>query len=224
MTPRRMYETKLSKLNKSIVEMGEFAEKLIQTTIQAIINNDHVLAKSVIDQDDIVDNMQLQIEKECALLITQEQPIAGDLRFVLSVVKIVTDLERIADQCCDICKYSIWINDGNWSREVNYKRHIEKMALSAKDMLSNALNAFVTKDMEAMKETCKADDKIDSIFLKVWRELTDEMLANKDFIQNGLHYIMIIKYLERIADHTTNIAEWILYSSTGEYSINKNVE
>lgn len=219
-----MYEEKLHKLNKSIIDMGQFSEKLIDITINAIINNDHELAKSVIEQDDIVDNMQLEIEKECALLIAKEQPVASDLRFVISIVKIVTDLERIADQCCDICKYSIWINDGTWSRDVNYKRHIEKMAISAKDMLSNALNAFVSKDMDIIKETRKADDNIDSIFLKVWRELTDEMVANKDFIQNGLHYIMIIKYLERIADHITNIAEWILYSSTGEYSIHKPVE
>ena len=224
MTPRKLYEDKLKKLNEDILEMGQFAEDLIEKTIQAIIHNDHELAKSVIDKDDIVDNMQLEIEKECALLIAHEQPVASDLRFVISVVKIVTDLERIADQCCDICKYTIWINDGSWNREVDYKRHIEAMALSAKEMIGKALNAFISKDIELIKETCKEDDKVDSIFYKVWKEITDEMESHKDFIQNGVHYIMIIKYLERIADHITNIAEWILYSSTGEYIIHQNME
>lgn len=224
MTPRRVYEDKLKGLNESIMKMGQQAEELIDKTIQAITSHDDNLAKSIIEQDDIIDNMQIEIEKECALLIAHQQPVAGDLRFVLSVVKIVTDLERIADQCCDICKYSIRLNDGTWSREVNYKRHIEKMALGAKAMLGEVLNAFISKDLEAIKRTCKDDDKIDSIFLKIWEEITAEMIANKDFIQNGVHYIMIIKYLERIADHITNIAEWILYSSTGEYVIHQTIE
>ncbi len=224
MTPRKVYEDQLKKLNNKIMEMGKGAEELIDKTIQAIISHDDNLAKSIIEKDDLIDNMQLEIEKECAMLIAHQQPIASDLRFVLSVVKIVTDLERIADQCCDICEYSIRLNDGTWSRDVNYKRHIENMALGARDMLAEVLNAFISKDMEAIKATCKEDDKIDSIFLKVWEEITAEMIANKDFIQNGVHYIMIIKYLERIADHITNIAEWIIYSSTGEYAIHKPIE
>ena len=224
MTPRRVYEDKLKKLNKNIMEMGHHAEEFIDMTIQAIINNDNDLARSIIEKDDIVDDMQLEIEKECALLIAHQQPVAGDLRFVISVIKIITDLERIADQCCDICKYSIRLNDGTWSQEVNYKRHIEKMARGAKAMLQEVLNAFISKDIEAMKKTYKEDDKIDSIFTEIWQEITDEMIANKDFIQNGVHYIMIIKYLERIADHITNISEWIIYSSTGEYAIHKPIE
>ncbi|WP_070001047.1 phosphate signaling complex protein PhoU [Cellulosilyticum sp. I15G10I2] len=224
MTPRKVYEDKLKKLNKNIMEMGQRTEEFIDKTIQAIINNDNDLARSIIEQDDVIDAMQLEIEKECALLIAHQQPVAGDLRFVISVVKIVTDLERIADQCCDICKYNIRLNDGTWSREINYKRHIEKMAFGAKAMLQEVLNAFISKDIEVVKETYKEDDKIDSIFIKIWEEITEEMIANKDFIQNGVHYIMIIKYLERIGDHITNIAEWIIYSSTGEYAIHKPIE
>lgn len=224
MTPRKLYEDQLTKLNNQIMAMGKEAEDFIDKTIQVIINNDHELAKNIIKKDDIIDNMQIEIEKECALLIAHQQPVAGDLRFVISVVKMVTDIERIADQCCDICEYTLHLNDGTWSHDVNYKRHIEKMALGAKDMLSNVLTAYLTKDLEVIKAADQEDDKIDSIFVQVWKEITAEMMANKDFVHNGVHYIMIIKYLERIADHITNLAEWILYSNTGEYTIHKTTE
>lgn len=223
MTPRKVYEDKLQDLNRRIVEMGQGAEDLIDRTIKALSTDDDVLARAIIAEDDKIDNMQIEIEKQCALLIAHQQPIAGDLRFILSVVKIVTDIERIADQCCDICSYSIKLNDGSWNTEINYQRHIEKMAIAAKEMLTSALDSFVSKDIEAIKVICRADDEIDSAFWKVWKEITEEMMANRDFIQNGVHYIMIIKYLERIADHITNIAEWTLYSLTGEYFIHQPI-
>lgn len=224
MPSRKVYEEQLQELNKRIIEMGHEAEEMISNTLQSLINGDHVLAQKVIDSDDKVDLLQLEIEKECAILIAHQQPIARDLRFILSVVKIVTDIERIADQCCDICKYSIKLQEDKWSEEVNYQRHIEKMAIAAKDMLTGALNTFATKNIEDIKDICKADDKIDEAFWKVWKEIRDEMMADKTFIKSGLHYIMIIKYLERIADHITNIAEWIYYSLTGEYVIHASIK
>ena len=224
MPSRIVYEEQLQKLNKNIIEMGHVAEGMISDTLNVLIHSDQVLAQKVIERDDEVDLMQLEIEKECAILIAHQQPIARDLRFILSVVKIVTDIERIADQCCDICNYSLKLEKETWSEEVNYQRHIEKMAVVAKGMLTGALNTFVTKNIEDIKEICKADDKIDKAFWKVWSEIRDEMIGNKEFIKSGLHYIMIIKYLERIADHITNIAEWIYYSLTGEYVIHASID
>ncbi len=223
MPSRIVYEEQLQGLNKRIIEMGHAAEEMISDTLNSLIHGDHTLAQKVIDSDDKVDLIQLEIEKECAILIAHQQPIARDLRFILSVVKIVTDIERIADQCCDICKYSIKLKEDKWSEEVNYQRHIEKMAVAAKEMLTGALNTFATKNIEDIKDICKADDKIDEAFWKVWKEIRDEMVADKAFIRSGLHYIMIIKYLERIADHITNIAEWIYYSLTGEYVIHASI-
>lgn len=223
MVPRRVYTEQLGQLNQMIINMGHLTEEMIDKTILAIQSNDNELSKKIIKSDDQVDNMQLEIEKECAMLIAHQQPIAGDLRFILSVVKIVTDIERIADHCSDICQYSIKLGDTNWSKEISYQRHIERMALSARDMLRGALDSFVSKDIESIKQICKADDQIDEAFWKVWRELEAEMIVNKDFIKDGLHYIMIIKYLERIADHITNIAEWTYYSLTGEYVIHQSI-
>lgn len=223
MTTRKVYEERLQGLNTSLIEMGQVAERLIEQTIEALKTGDEELARTTIKQDDIVDFKQLDIEKECALLIAQQQPIASDLRFILSVVKIITDIERIADQCSDICQYSIKLNNEVWSKEVNYQRHIERMAVTAKDMLKKALDSFVSKDVETIKAICKADDKIDEYFWKVWQELTEEMERDNSFIENGMHYVMIIKYLERIADHITNIAEWTYYSLTGQYIIHEHM-
>lgn len=223
MAPRRVFEKELEKLSQDIIQMGELAEQLIDQTIIAVIHNDKQLAEEIIKQDDTIDEWQLRIEKECALLIARQQPVAKDLRFIMSIVKIVTDLERIGDHCSDICQYSIKLNDGTWNTEVDYKRHIEKMAHDVKEMLNRAINSFFSKDIEAMKQICKDDDKIDSIFVQIWKEIIIQMSKDKEFIPNGAHYLMIIKYLERIADHTTNIAEWILYSSTGKYIIHQPV-
>ena len=219
MTTRIVYQEQLQDLNQQIIEMGHMAENMISETLVALIEMDRDKAQRVIESDDKVDFKQLEIEKECARLIAHQQPIASDLRFILSVVKIVTDIERIADQCCDICRYSLRFKDGTWSNEVSYQRHIEKMAVAAKEMLTEALNTFMTKNTEDIKKICKADDEIDNAFWQVWEELKEAMIEDKEFIRSGLRYIMIIKYLERIADHITNIAEWIYYSLTGEYVI-----
>lgn len=221
MTTRKLYEERLRSLNASLIEMGQIVEQRIEQTINVLRTGDEELARLIIKQDDIVDFKQLDIEKECAALIAHQQPIASDLRFILSVIKIVTDVERIGDQCSDICKYSIKLHDKAWSNQVNYQRHIERMAISTKEMLKKALDSLVSKDVALIKEVCKLDDKIDDYFWKVWQELTEEMARNNQFIENGMHYVMIIKYLERIADHTTNIAEWTYYSLTSEYIIHE---
>ncbi len=219
MTQRIAYTQQLQELNEKIVEMGHMAETMISDTIAALIEKDTQKAKKVMGSDDEVDKKQLEIEKYCAKLIAHQQPIASDLRLILSVVKIVTDIERIADQCCDICKYSLKLEEETWSKDIAYQRHIKNMAESTEDMLTRALNTFVTKNTEEIKKICQADDQIDDHFVKIWNEIKEEMIADKDFIKSGLRYIMIIKYIERIADHVTNIAEWIYYSLTGEYVI-----
>ena len=158
------------------------------------------------------------------MLIAHQQPIASDLRFVISVIKIVTDIERIADQCSDICQYSLKLTDKEWHKGIDYQRHMERMAVTAREMLKKALDSFVSKDVETIREICKADDKIDEAFWKIWRELIEEMKGNTAFIENGMHYVMIIKYFERIADHITNIAEWTYYSLTGKYIIHEQIK
>lgn len=218
MSPRRVFERELDDLRLDVIKMGSEVERLVGETIEAITQKDKVLAKKVIDEDDKIDAMEIEIEKKCLSLITHQQPIARDLRFIMSILKSVTDMERIADHCEDICMYSLKLEDGMWSKEVAYKRHIERMAKDVRGMLAKTLDSFVQKDTEQIRAICRYDDKIDEEFTKIFKEIVLEMGHDSEFVESGANYIMIIKYLERIADHTTNIAEWLIYNLTGEYS------
>ena len=219
MAPRKMFEQELESLRQEIIHMGAEVELLVKSTIEAITQRDKTLAEQVIQKDDYIDNLEVEIEKRCVALIAHQQPLAKDLRLIMSILKIVTDMERIADQCEDICKYSLQLQDDKWSHEEAYKRHIENMAIDVQGMLKRAIDGFVQRDVAKMKEICEYDDKIDADFKRIWEEIVEEMGRNKEFIPNGADYIMIIKYFERIADHTTNIAEWLIYNVTGEYTL-----
>lgn len=223
MSPRKVFENELQALSRKVIHMGNSVEELIDETIKAIVSQNKTLAKEVIKKDDYIDGLQIEIEKECVLIITQQQPIARDLRFIMAILKIVTDLERIADHCEDICEYSLQINDGKWDKEEDYKKHIEKMAMDVKSMLNKTINSFVTRDAQKIKQICSYDDLIDQSFFEIWKEIIKEMTEKKEFIPYGADYIMIIKYLERIADHTTNIAEWLIYNMTGAYRTEQNL-
>lgn len=219
MAPRQLFAQELENLRQEIIQMGAQVEELVRQTIIAITTRDKELAKQVIAKDDYIDQLEVEIEKKCVSIIAHQQPIAKDLRLIMSILKIVTDIERIADQCEDICKYSLQLQDDSWSAEEAYKKNIENMATDVQGMLKRAIDGFVQKDVEKMRNICKYDDKIDADFKRIWEEIVEEMKRNRDFIPNGADYIMIIKYFERIADHTTNIAEWLIYNVTGEYTL-----
>lgn len=224
MAPRKMFEHALEGLREDVIKMGTEVEQMIQKTIQAIVTHDETLAQEVIAHDDAIDKMEVEIEQQCIQIISKEQPVARDLRLVMSILKIITDMERIADHCEDICTYSIKIHDGEWSHEESYKRHIEKMANNVQNMFAVTMDSFMQKDADKIKEICKYDDKIDEAFDKIWREIIAEMKGSEGFIKSGARYMMIIKYLERMADHTTNIAESLVYNLTGEYAIKYKVK
>ncbi|WP_053986223.1 phosphate signaling complex protein PhoU [Niameybacter massiliensis] len=216
MSPRRVFEKELEDLRLEMIKMGNQVETLVANTIEAVTEQNKELAKQVIKSDDLIDEMEVEIEKKCVSLITHQQPIARDLRLIMSMLKSVTDMERIGDHCEDICTYSLTLEDGVWTKEIAYKRHIEKMATHVREMLSRTLDNFMQKDLDKLKEICQYDDKIDEEFTKIFKEITIEMSKNSDFVPSGAAYIMIVKYLERIADHITNIAEWLIYNLTGE--------
>ncbi len=218
MSPRKVFEEQLEELRIDILKMGSQVEEMFCKTIQAVITQDEALAKEVIAEDNEIDKLEVEIEHKCMTLIGHQQPIARDLRLILSILKISTDMERIADHCEDICTYSLKIRDVAWNQE-SYQKHIEKMANNVRTMFQTTLNSFMQKDVEKIKEICRYDDKIDEAFEKNWKEIIGQMQGRGDFVKTGARYIMIIKYLERIADHTTNIAESLVYHLTGEYAI-----
>ncbi|ONI46917.1 phosphate transport system regulatory protein PhoU [Epulopiscium sp. SCG-B10WGA-EpuloA2] len=211
------FTNELNSLRNSMSKMGEEIKILVDITIQVLINDDFTNIKEVIAGEQNTDELEIHIQKQCALLIAKEQPLARDLRLIISIINIITDMERIADQCEDICNYCLKLKDIKPTDNDIYKQHINKMATNVAKMLDNTLLAYKDKDVNILKEVCEYDDKIDAKFAQIWTEIIDTMRQNTDFIIAGPHYIMIIKYLERIADHITNIAEWMIYNITGEY-------
>ncbi|OON90833.1 MAG: hypothetical protein ATN34_02815 [Epulopiscium sp. Nele67-Bin002] len=220
MSPTRTsFKQELNNLRHDMIYMGDEIQNILELTLDVIIDNDVDKALVVINGDDEIDEMEIAIQRQCVLLIAKEQPLAKDLRLIMSIIKIVTDMERIADQCEEICRYCLKLNDNHHTETDAFKRHVNQMALAIDKMLRKTLDSFRSKDVEAMLAVCEYDDNIDARFANIWQEIIAEMKADNEFIPLGPHYIMIIKYLERIADHTTNIAEWMIYNITGEYTM-----
>lgn len=214
MPMRHAFEKNLKELHKDLIKMQTIIEKSIDDTIKALKTHDIDLAKVVIDRDDEIDKMELKIEKECLLLIARQQPIATDLRKITSVLKIITDLERIADHCNDISKYTIKLANETYVKPLI---HIPQMAEEVKNMIKVTIDSFINQDIELAKTVFKRDDIIDDYFETIVNELIEIMESNPKVIRQCTYFIFIVKYLERMGDHATNIAEWIVFTVTGEH-------
>lgn len=210
---REVFKAKLEELHRDLLRMGSVAEKQISLSIEGLIKQEEALAKKIIKDDDIVDNMQKEIEDKCIKLIAMQQPLASDLRYIFTSTKIVTDLERIADHAVDIAKITIRLKN-----EVYIKQLIDipQMAEIVQDMLRDSLDAYIERDVDKAYSVCKLDDKVDAIYKQVFSELLILMMKDIKTINQATQFLFICKYLERIADHITNICEWTIYLVTGE--------
>jgi phosphate transport system protein len=211
--PRKVFDSHLEELHVDLIRMGSMAEKQLFQAIEALINNDEVLAKKVIEDDDIVDNMQKEIEGKAIRLIAMQQPLAIDLRNIFTTTKIVTDLERMADHAVDIAKIVKRLKS---EKPIKAFLDIPRMANIVREMMKESLDAYVSGDVDRAYEICKRDDDIDAIYKQVFSELLLMMMDNPKTINQSTQYLFICKYLERIADHTTNICESTIYLVTGE--------
>jgi len=209
---RTRFEEQLTHLNNILIEMGALVEKTIADADKALIGQDVELAKKIIALDDEIDHMEQEVESLCLKIILQQQPVAGDLRLVSSVLKIATDLERIGDHATDISELTILLSDKQYLKKLE---HIPQMAEATMKMVTKSIDAFVKKDLELAKEVIAYDDVVDNLFDTVKAELVDLMKENKDNSDQAIDLIMIAKYFERIGDHATNIAEWVVFSLTG---------
>ena len=214
MPMRYAFEKKLNELHKDLIKMGTIIEKSMNDTVEALKTQNVELAKAVIDRDDEIDKMELRIEKECLILIARQQPIATDLRDIASVLKIITDLERIADHCSDISKYTIRLANETYIKPLI---HIPEMAEEVKKMIKDTIDSCVNQDIELAKNVCKRDDIIDNYFETIVNELIEIMENNSEVVKQCTDFMFIVKYLERMGDHATNIAEWIIFTVTGEH-------
>lgn len=211
---RNRFDRQLEELNDELIEMGTMIEKAIETAAKALISQDSELAKTVIEGDEQVDRQERIIENLCLKLLLQQQPVAKDLRLISSALKMITDMERIGDQAADISELTIMLSEAKYIKKLE---HIQQMAKETMVMLVESIDAFVNKDMLKAQSVIDADDKVDELFAEVKKELIKIIHEDINCGEQASDLLMIAKYFERIGDHTTNIAEWVIFSITGEH-------
>lgn len=210
---RLKFEEQLKQLNSEMTNLGSMIEQAIQGAINAFLAQDVEAAKKIMDEDAQIDHEQKKIENICFNLLIQQQPVAKDLRNITAALKMVTDMERIGDHAADISEITIMSADMPYKFDTD---KIKKMAGEAIQMLLRAIEAYVEKDVEKARRVIAHDDVVDDLFLQVKRQLVDIMKSNPDYEEHAADMLMIDKYLERIGDHATNIAEWVIFSIIGE--------
>lgn len=214
MVTRHYFDRELEMLHHDLIKMGSMVEETIDNTITALKKQDRELAKKVFLGDDVIDDLERKIEKRCLDLIARQQPLAKDLRAIGTALKIITDMERIADQSADIAEITLMMTDEKYIKPLI---DIPIMADLAKQMVNKSIDAFVRQDIELAKAVCESDDEVDDLFSKIKLELTNIMKNNSEAIDQIVNFLFITKYLERMGDHATNIAEWVIFNVTGEH-------
>ncbi|RGV98479.1 phosphate signaling complex protein PhoU [Mediterraneibacter butyricigenes] len=209
---RNRFDRQLALLDENMIRMGELCELAINRVIKALTGGSVEEARAVIEADDEIDHMEKDIERLCLKLLLQQQPVAKDLRRISAALKMITDMERIGDQTADIADIVIAAN----MCEVQDVRDITIMADEAGKMVRDSVAAYVEKDLEKARQVMKSDDVVDDLFEKIRGELI-AFIAEKQGKDGSevIDLLMISKYLERIGDHATNIAEWVEFSITG---------
>lgn len=207
---RNRFDTQLELLNKELIEMGALCEELIQLSQKALLDDKDYI-ETARSKEMEVDRMESDIESLCMKLLLKQQPVARDLRSVSSALKMISDMERIGDQPLDIIEIVEYVK--KCDRES--KKYIEEMSNAASKMVSDSVEAFVRKDEELAKEVIASDDKVDALFDVMKKRLIETISKEQADGEMYIDLIMIAKYYERIGDHATNIAEWVLYYLTG---------
>jgi phosphate transport system protein len=205
------YRKQLEALHVSLIRMGAFCEEAIAKAVKGLLDEDMSLAREVARTEREIDLMEREIEAFCLRLLLREQPVAGDLRQITAAQRMITDMERIGDQAADIAELSTFMVGSPVKSDIR----IGDMARAAVKMLSDSVDSFVGDDLEKARGVIAYDDVVDDLFDEIKKELIS--LIAKDGENGGacLDLLMIAKYLERIGDHATNIAEWVEYSITG---------
>jgi phosphate transport system protein len=210
---RQGFDQELEALRRDLLQMGDVVQQAINHAVEALAKQDVELAKKVIEGDDEIDRLQIEIEDRCMSLIARQQPVARDLRILGTALKITTDLERIGDHAAGIAKIA---------KKIGHKPLIKplvdipRMALITQHMLKDTLQSYLHLDIHLAEQVCRDDKMVDKLYRQVFRELLTFMMEDAKKINQGTQLIFVARYLERIADHSTNVAEWVIYLVTGQ--------
>ena len=212
---RNKFEEQLEKLHVEMIQMGALCEDAISAAAEALIHSDAALAAAAEEAEREIDQKEREVENLCLKLPLQQQPVARDLREISAALKMISDLERIGDQAADIAEMTSYVHlpQGRSS-------HIADMARAVINMVTDSVDSFVKRDLQLARQVCAADDRVDELFIQVRRELVELIAADASYGEQGLDLLMVAKYLERIGDHATNVAEWVEYSITGVHPSN----
>lgn len=212
--PRTNFKKQLEQLNDQMITMGSMIENAIETAIAALVSQDTERAEEAIAYDVEIDTQERNIEQLCYKLLLMQQPVAGDLRLVSATMKMITDMERIGDHAADISELTLLMAGKPYIREIT---DIEQMAKETTVMVTKSVDAYVNRDLDMAREVIAMDDKVDELFNRVKSEIIGEIRAGGDDGEQTTDLLMAAKYFERIGDHATNIAEWVIFSLTGEH-------
>ena len=207
----KRYGEDLNRLFEELIKMAALATDAVRKSARALTEGDAAAAEEVVRGDDAVDGYEKEIEQNALRIIVKYQPVANDLREVTCALKMITDIERIADQAADIASLSAKIGEA-----VRYEK-VTAMAAHVASMAESAVNAFVNGDVAAAQATIKSDDVSDALFAEIKDEMCDGLKARPESAEKIIYVMMIAKYLERIGDHAVNIAEWAIFSVSGMY-------
>ena len=210
---RETLDKKIEEINQKLMDMTCLVEGNIENSIIALINQDTVLAQDILDKDLIINEQETEIETLCVTAMATQVPVASDLRRIFSIQKIITDLERVGDNCCNIA--DIVKSLGSYDLIVSIDNLVE-MAKKSKKMIFDSMTAFVNSDLELAKATAQMDDEVDQMYEALYRSYLDFIKKDDPNEDQVIGLILAGRYYERVADHATNICERLIYMTTGE--------
>ena len=210
---RSRFDQQLSLLNRALIEMGALCEEVIALAAKAVLTGDGSLAEKVAPLDREIDQKEREIESQCLKLLLQQQPVARDLRLISAALKMITDMERIGDQAEDIAEIVRFLG----GRGAENSDLLRDMARSTIKMVTESVDAYVKGEVTLAGQVIAEDDVVDDYFARVKRALIERIAKDPSDGEFALDLLMIAKYFERIGDHATNIAEWVIFSVTGEH-------
>ena len=210
---RQAFDEQLEQLQQRLLQMGAFVEAMLEKAIRALTEHDVALAREVISADDVADEMDLEIEKQCMRLLALQQPMSKDLRQVGTVMKVIGDAERIGDYSVDIARTAITLAEQEFFKPLV---DIPRMAELVRGMLRHAIEALVQRDLDLVRTVIDDDDSVDNMWYFLLDELQGIMQKRPEVVVQATALLLVARYLERIADHTVNIAERVAYMETGE--------
>ena len=208
---RNRFDRQLEQLHVELIQMGAACEDAISAAAEALLKGDEALAEAAEEAERDIDQREREVENLCMKLLLQQQPVARDLREISAALKMISDLERIGDQAADIAELARYIQ----MPEGSGKQRVGDMARAVIGMVTDSVDSFVKRDLELARSVYAADDAVDALFLRIKGELIDMIAKDASAGSTGLDMLMVAKYLERIGDHATNVAEWVEYGITG---------